>query len=76
MIAALSPLVRATTYRRAVFLLLDGVLVLPYVLLGVVIYRIGLAGQYAAVAPPTFRFLLRLLGDHASDSWRTAFPTW
>jgi signal transduction histidine kinase len=36
----LGPLIRATTYRRAVFLLLGGVLVLPYVLLGVVAYRL------------------------------------
>lgn len=31
---ALSPLVRRTTYRRGVFLLLGGVLLLPYLLLG------------------------------------------
>ncbi|HEY2673011.1 MAG TPA: histidine kinase [Rugosimonospora sp.] len=40
MTAVLNPLIRATTYRRAVFLLLGGVLVLPYVLLGVVAYRL------------------------------------
>jgi signal transduction histidine kinase len=34
--AVLGPLVRGTTYRRGVFLLLGGVLLLPYVLLGVV----------------------------------------
>ncbi|MGW4461179.1 sensor histidine kinase [Micromonospora sp. NPDC004704] len=32
---ALAPLVRGTTYRRGVFLLLGGVLLLPYLLLGV-----------------------------------------
>ncbi|MFK3980947.1 sensor histidine kinase [Micromonospora sp. NPDC050397] len=33
--SALAPLVRGTTYRRGVFLLLGGVLLLPYLLLGV-----------------------------------------
>jgi signal transduction histidine kinase len=33
--AVLAPLVRASTYRRGVFLLLGGVILLPYVLLGV-----------------------------------------
>jgi signal transduction histidine kinase len=34
--AVLAPLISASTYRRAVFLLLGGVLLLPYVLLGVI----------------------------------------
>ena len=32
---ALAPLVRGSTYRRGVYLLLGGVVLLPYVLLGV-----------------------------------------
>jgi signal transduction histidine kinase len=36
---ALAPLVRGSTYRRGVYLLLGGVVLLPYVLLGVVFAR-------------------------------------
>jgi hypothetical protein len=37
--AALAPLVRGSTYRRGVYLLLGGVVLLPYVLLGVTFAR-------------------------------------
>jgi signal transduction histidine kinase len=37
--AALAPLVRGSTYRRGVYLLLGGVVLLPYVLLGVTFVR-------------------------------------
>lgn len=39
MTSALRPLVRAETYRRAVFLLLGAVILLPYVLLAVLLGR-------------------------------------
>jgi signal transduction histidine kinase len=49
--ALLGPLVRATTYRRAVHLLLGAVILLPYVLLGAVLARtlIGDARDRGAV---------------------------
>jgi signal transduction histidine kinase len=61
-IRPLAPLVRVTTYRRAVHLLLGAVILLPYVLLGVVLVRMvadatanlllaGVAAAIAAVPP-------------------------
>ena len=37
---ALAPLVRGSTYRRGVYLLLGGAVLLPYVLLGVAFTRL------------------------------------
>ncbi|MDG4832887.1 histidine kinase [Solwaraspora sp. WMMD1047] len=55
--AVLAPLVRASTYRRGVFLLLGGVILLPYVLLGVAFTQLlttttsrGVAALLLAVA--------------------------
>jgi signal transduction histidine kinase len=43
--AALAPLLRGSTYRRGVYLLLGGVVLLPYVLLGVTFARMLAAGE-------------------------------
>ena len=43
--AALAPLLRGSTYRRGVYLLLGGVVLLPYVLLGVTFARMLTAGE-------------------------------
>ena len=43
--AVLAPLLRGSTYRRGVYLLLGGVVLLPYVLLGVTFARMLTAGE-------------------------------
>ncbi|HEX5995748.1 MAG TPA: histidine kinase [Jiangellales bacterium] len=48
--SALSPLVSGTTYRRGVYLLLGGVLVLPYVLLGIAFTQLLLSDSPRALS--------------------------
>jgi signal transduction histidine kinase len=48
--AALAPLLRGSTYRRGVYLLLGGVVVLPYVLLGATFAQMLTAGEVPRAA--------------------------